>query len=308
MTTQSKIADPIEGMMPTSKDDKRATARMDENQRIIRLQQIINNPESEIDIEISNNMKVSYYNKFKKNLVKIEVLATNKDHCDLLGFNDDDTTTKIEEKGSIKGKITEHGTAWENSVQCLNDVPQKYPICMKYAELYYEHVIKKINWKELLDVDEEIPNFEQWLTDAFRCGDPKTEFVKKIKSNCRLKYGEKTSFTGLNETPNFREIVNQQFQLHDREKEALVEIVSERLFEVLNEKDIYLQTSGNIDDNTFKFAWKEHIEPPIIYDVILRKEKDLWFDFVTEEGAYDFKGILRWGKGAGFTNIRFDIR
>ena len=38
------------------------------------------------------------------------------------------------------------------------------------------------------------------------------------------------------------------------------------------------------------------------------KGADIYFNFYTENTDADFKCILRFGKGTGFSNIRFDIR
>jgi len=37
------------------------------------------------------------------------------------------------------------------------------------------------------------------------------------------------------------------------------------------------------------------------------REKDIFFELTSAEGL-EFSGILRWGKGAGFSNLRLDLR
>ena len=66
---------------------------------------------------------------------------------------------------------------------------------------------------------------------------------------------------------------------------------------------------GKINDN-FSFKWYDKIIPPIIKDVSLswNRGADIYFNFIAEEEQYNFKCILRFGKGTGFSNIRFDIR
>ena len=76
----------------------------------------------------------------------------------------------------------------------------------------------------------------------------------------------------------------------------------------MNEKEIFLQTTGNIEKGTFKFAWKYRIEPPRILGVVMRKGTDLKFDFITDEGVYNYTGIMRWGNRIGISGLRFDIK
>ena len=40
---------------------------------------------------------------------------------------------------------------------------------------------------------------------------------------------------------------------------------------------------------------------------VKKTNKDIWFIFQDEEGS-SFKGILRWGKGAGFSCLRVDLK
>ena len=53
----------------------------------------------------------------------------------------------------------------------------------KLAKNWYNEIIKPTKWNDLLECSDipEIPEYNEWVKDAFRCGDPKTDFVKKIK-------------------------------------------------------------------------------------------------------------------------------
>ena len=57
------------------------------------------------------------------------------------------------------------------------------------------------------------------------------------------------------------------------------------------------------------FKWFEKIPAPQIKDVKIHTNPgaDIKFDFVTDNDNTNFSSILRFGKGTGFSNIRFDI-
>ena len=74
----------------------------------------------------------------------------------------------------------------------------------------------------------------------------------------------------------------------------------------MNEKDVWLQTTGTID-GLFSFKWFNKIEPKIIIDVELLKGKDIKFKFILEDNS-SFIGHLRWGKGCGFSCFRMDLK
>jgi hypothetical protein len=44
-----------------------------------------------------------------------------------------------------------------------------------------------------------------------------------------------------------------------------------------------------------------------VLKVVPEKATDILYRFVCEDGL-EFKAMLRWGKGAGFSNIRVDLR
>ena len=54
----------------------------------------------------------------------------------------------------------------------------------------------------------------------------------------------------------------------------------------------------------------DKIKSPKIVDVSLswNPGADIYIEFKTENKKDDFKCILRFGKGTGFSNIRFDMR
>ena len=109
---------------------------------------------------------------------------------------------------------------------------------------------------------------------------------------------------------DFREIVNQKFvdDFDEERKQTLIREVQEKLNKIMKEKDCWLKTSGIINEK-ITFCWMDKIDSPKIIDVEINWEKgaDIYFNFKAEE-MNDFKCILRFGKGTGFSNIRLDIR
>ena len=77
----------------------------------------------------------------------------------------------------------------------------------------------------------------------------------------------------------------------------------------MDEKECWLQTTGTLD-NKISFKWYDKIESPKILDVniVWKKGADIYFNFITDNKKNDFSSILRFGKGTGFSNIRYDIR
>ena len=93
------------------------------------------------------------------------------------------------------------------------------------------------------------------------------------------------------------------------DKSQLVTETQTILNELMVEKDCWLKTSGTINDG-LTFCWFDSIDPPQIVDVSLswKSGADIYIEFKTENEDDEFKSILRFGKGTGFSNIRFDIR
>ena len=75
----------------------------------------------------------------------------------------------------------------------------------------------------------------------------------------------------------------------------------------MNEKDIWITTCGTIPNINYRF-WK-HIDPENIKNIKIKYNKgaDIIFECILNNGN-NFECWLRWGKGCGFSNLRFDIR
>lgn len=289
--------------LPRFNTDGRHIARANETIRIEQLAKLMN----ENNNTVGKNLRESYEAKFNKKIKNVELAGTNSEHFDLVIHHTDDTKFNIEEKHSDKCLNTTD-VPWKLSVQVLNGVGSQFIVGDVLAEMWYNNIIVTTNWNELLNCDDipNIPSFDEWIKDAFRCGDPKTEFVKSIKRRCRELYGDKSSFTGLNGTPDLRSRLP-DFVLNDEQKQLFISQIQNKLTDVLGQKDIFLQTKGDINSDKFEFAWRDNVEPPNITNINIRREKDIFIDLIDNDNN-SFTGILRWGKGCGMTNIRFDVR
>lgn len=285
-----------------NKLDGRHSARADESVRIKKIGAYMNE-----NTDVGRKIKDAYFSKFGKKIINVSLAGSNRDHYDIVIHNDDGTEMRVEEKHSEK-VLDKNMVPWKYSVQVLNGVGNHYEVGRKYARIFYDTIISQLNWRDLLKCEDvpDVPSYEEWVKDAFRCGDPKTPFVKKLKTLCREIYGPKSSFTGQNGTLDVRSIFP-EFELNESETTQFLLEINAKLQEVMSQKDCFLQTKGNIEGDDFEFVWRERVECPEFTKIQIRREKDIFIDLHNVNGD-KFTGILRWGKGCGFTNIRFDVR
>jgi hypothetical protein len=297
--------------------NKKEVAKNTEDIRVAFICKCINNPTTEYEKKLGNELRESYTCKFDKIIEKVEKTGRLKDHFDFVIHHTDGTIHRCEEKGCELGKhITKDSKPWENSVQVLNGIGNSFTLGCEYAKIFYNKILKERSLDKFVDVElPELPSEAEWLKkDAFRCGDPITNYGKKLKEEFRKKYGDKTSFTGQKGTPDFiRPIMNKEMEKmwakDDTCKKQLIKELQEKLDDIFEQKDCYLQTSGDITIENIDFMWKPRISPPKITDITIDIQKDIYFDIHADTGkSYSFRSILRWGKGCGFSNIRFDVR
>jgi hypothetical protein len=263
--------------------------------------------------EFGKELKETFYTNFGKHITNVEHLGNNKDHYDLLFTLDDGTTMRCEEKGNSNStKLSENDSPpWEQSVQRANIPGNQITMCKNFAVLWHDKVVCNKSIRDHLYMISEIPDYETWVKDAFRAGDPKTNYGKELKKNYRIEYGAKSSMNGKKNSPyDYRQDVVPLLEFTEEDKITLINEVQLKLDSVMNEKDCWLQTVGMIPN--LKFKWFKHIGSP----KIIKVEKkigtlDTQFIFTTQEETdvlKTFEAILRFGKGTGFTNIRMDIR
>jgi len=204
----------------------------------------------------------------------------------------------VEHKGSQSTcPIPPEQTPWAAGVQFHNGGCDKYTIGRLYARCWYDTLISSGKLKSTWNLTSSIPTFEEWFhKDAKRQDDPSTEFGMELKKKVRE--------SGQN-LGDMRKEVHEVFKPTDADLALFKEEVLTILNKCLNEKEYWLTIHGNILTE-FHCAWYPQFLLTELTSVTMRKEKDIWFDFVCPESK--FSCILRWGKGAGFSNLRIDAR
>ena len=276
----------------------------------LRVKYLINSVNYNTDLGIK--IKYSFRHFFGKKITKfVNSGGGLKDHYDFIIICEDGTKLKCEEKGTntYYNDFKELSVPWTNSVQRFNGSGSKFSIGIKYATLWYNLVVNETISKEY-NINSPIPCLNDWLKfDAFQCGNPKTKWGLELKKNYRLKH-PKSSMNGKVNSPfDFRSLVNSQFEFTLEDKERLIKETQNILDLVMDEKDCWLQTCGTIDEK-INFKWHNKLLSPKIIDIemLWSKGSDIYFLFITDNVKNNFKCILRFGKGTGFSNIRFDIR
>lgn len=285
------------------KMDGRQTAKKDED---IRVQWICDqiNQRTEVGLKIMSD----YKEKFGKEIRSVIKKGGNNIHYDIYIHHNDGTTTRCEEKGTqhYTEVINENTPPHENSVEFYNGPAEKFSISKKYLKLWYDSIVNDsdINLKYNLPVP---PPFEAWLLGGPYCMiDPKSEYSIKTKMNYREKYPKKSMNGWGHDEIDYRIKVNELFEITEEEKSILIKEVQTIYNDVMEQKDVWLQTTGKID-GPFSFKWFDKITPQKIVGVDLLKKKDIEFIFKLEDGG-SFTGIMRWGKGCGFSCFRVDFK
>ena len=279
---------------------KEKSLKQQEDIRITNICKNINN-----NTELGIKLKESYFKFYNKNIDSVIKVGGNKDHYDIKIIHTDKTIKKIEVKSSntfqpiIKSTIK----PWDIGVQFLNGPGDKFSITHYYAELWYNNIICNDNIVgKYINETIKRPDLYEWkCKDAFKCGDPVTEFSLTLKKNYRLSHPKSSML-------DVRKIVNEKFEFTEAHKNTMITEVQEIYNTCMNEKEGWLQTFGDPENlDKFNYMWFEKIEPSKIIDIKCIKSKDILFEFICNNN-YKFNGILRWGKGAGFSNIRLDLK
>tara|TARA_Y100001970_G_C14214849_1_gene849042 strand:- start:972 stop:1958 length:987 start_codon:yes stop_codon:yes gene_type:complete len=233
-------------------------------------------------------------------------------HYDFKIFHTDGTSYQCEEKGTERynPNINHLTPPWENSVQFYNGPAKHFAIANKYLRLWYDINVNNTEIKERYNLPN-IPSFDEWYEGGPNCMlDPTCGYSIVLKENYRNSHPQRSmNGTGRNNSnTDYRKKVNDRFiqEINDHDKTTLVKQVQEKYNHVMNEKHVWLQTTGD-PDNDFSFKWYLQIQPLQIIDVKIQKKKDIEFIFKLEDNTH-IKGIMRWGKGCGFSCFRMDLK
>jgi hypothetical protein len=290
--------------------DRRKTNKADEAKRVQRICWHINN-----DTEIGKRLKRKYKQVYGGEIKHVEQKGGNSDHIDIV-VTETERTRKIEEKYGKK-PIGKDKTPWSRSVQRYNGPITKVTIGKYYSRQWYDVVVCDPHIRDQYCVNCEIPNFEDWYEkDAQACGDASTTYGKSLKKGYRKQHSGSSMNGKVNSPFDYRKKVNpsfvKEFNTNPSIKQTLIQETQTILDEIMKEKEGWLETTGDIDTDTFDFKWSLQITSPKILDVHAswNPGADIYFNFTAKQDGEkdDFRCVIRFGKGCGFSNLRYDIR
>lgn len=192
---------------------------------------------------------------------------------------------------------------WKAGVQFYNGGCEKYSFTRKYAQVWYDIHIRSGDLSKEYDIQAPIPTFEDWFDKDCRAQSiPRTSFAIELKRKVRQMRGKRESLRDKREPVHDAMLM----LITEEDKANLVAEVLPIANQVLQEKDYWLSIHGDLTGD-FHAVWYPSFTIGAIREVRIIKELDLKFEFVCEDGV-TFGGILRWGRGAGFSNLRLDLK
>ena len=209
-----------------------------------------------------------------------------------------------EQNGSVnRARGDDSDAPWRAGVQFFNGGAEKYSICQAYARVWYDLYIASQALRTEFRLLAPTPSFEDFFQKDCRVqDDPTTPFGKELKEKVRTLRGPRASLLEK------REAVNRRLDLSEGVLATLKDEMSAIVNSVLSQKDYWLTIHGSLDDPaSFDCAWYPRHILAITSVTAEVTDKDIWFTFSADNGS-SCKGILRWGKGAGFSNLRLDAR
>jgi hypothetical protein len=258
--------------------------------------------------QTGNRFLASFKEKFGCDILDARPRPSpRKNHYDfdiLVRFpNGEELWKHVEHKGStLFRQIKPDEKYWAAAVQFHNGGCDKYSIAKSYARVHYDTHIASGSLKNTFGIIAPIPSYDDWFKqDCCVQADPRSAFGKELKKKVRAARGPRSSL--LDE----RESVIKALQFTDEDTQKLIKEVLPIANQVLEDKDYWLTICGNLEDGNFNLAWNPKFKIGEIKKVVIRKELDVWFDFTCSNG-FTFSAHLRWGKGAGFSCLRVDLK
>ena len=229
------------------------------------------------------------------------------------------TGMRVEHKGSNDKKPID--PTRRLGVQFHNGSP-KLSVMMTYLSLWYTYWISSGRLTDKYGIQSPVPTLDEWVKrDAMVQGDPKTPYGVELKRLSRERNGPKSSLT--EERDEFMENIFKQEMVTTEDLEELKKHVIETANNCLQEKDLWLQIAGDIhgDESDFYHLWMPKmamIEAIENVEIKLESKKNVEFvlecrsqnteDVLQPTSFMKIVGIMRWGKGQGFSNFRFDLK
>ena len=232
--------------------------------------------------------------------------GSRRAHYDFVIRTTDDVWLKVEHKGSaVRAPIDPSQPPWVQGVQFYNGGMEKFRFAVRYATAWYDKFVGSGLLKERYNIRAPIPTLNEWITgDAKAQGDPRTPFGRELKAVYRSANGDRTSMR--QERDDF---VSEFFATCSADDEAtLAADILPLIRQTLAEKDVWLQVAGDVASGDFDFLWRPQLVVEDIESVsFMPGRADICMEVRCGGGLY-LNPILRWGKGAGFSNLRLDLK
>lgn len=225
-------------------------------------------------------------------------------HYDFVLQLDDGTERTVEHKGSKdKNPIDLSLPPWTGGVQFYNGGMEKYRLSQKYAREWYRQFIVSGILSERYGLTSPIPTEEEWIAkDAKVQSLAKTPFGKELKKVYQERDGcEKKSLIAE------RDEFVKGFEWSEDDVTQLAEDVFPLIQSSFADKDVWLQIAGSVETGDFYFAWRDPIRIQKVERITIEKKTDIEFTVECDGGLVVY-GILRWGYGQGFSNLRIDLK
>jgi hypothetical protein len=209
---------------------------------------------------------------------------------------------KVEHKGGQAFRMPNAGDApWKAGVQFHNGGCEKYTLAKKYAKTWYDMYIASDALREEFGIISPTPSFDEWFAKDCRTqADPKTAFGKELKKAVRAKHGLRASLLSK------RKAVIAALEIDDADIATLLQEVMPIANHALEQKEYWLSIHGKLEGD-FHACWYPNFTIATIGSATVKKNLDVEFTFQCGDD-FKFKGILRWGKGAGFSCLRVDLK
>lgn len=283
----------------------KCAAKANEDKDIIALLALLNNPVSTKGQELRTSFQETF-NTPCLAAQRPKKVGGRAVHYDFQIQIAPDKWLNVEHKGSTKySPISPTLPPWTGGVQFYNGGMEKYRFARRYAEAWYHKYVGSGLLKEHYSLKASIPSLEEWIAkDAKTQGKPKTPFGQELKATYQSIPGnEKKSLTAERDV-----FVAEFFETcGEEDRRSLAEDILPLVQESLHQKDVWLQVAGDVESGIFHFKWSLPLRVNHIESVAIEKGKDIELRIQCNDG-FGFGGILRWGYGAGFSNIRLDLR
>jgi hypothetical protein len=209
-----------------------------------------------------------------------------------------DNWMRVEHKGSKNYvPINPTHTPWQAGVQFHNGGCEKYSFAKYYAKTWYDLLIGSSAFTTEFNIKADIPSYEEWFQkDCKAQGTPNTKYGIELKKTVRNSNGS---------LRDKRKMVFAALDI-DEHKAQLIKEVLPIANEALEEKDYWMAIHGDLTGD-FYVKWYPKFRISEIHEVVISKDLDINMVFHCNDG-FSFKGILRWGRGAGFSNLRIDLK